>query len=530
VRRVERLASQGAKVMQIVCVSQGSLVRGREFAEVLAQKLGYDLLTRDEVLERAVDEGISVGRLETAIVKRRPMDERLMLEKELYQSFITRLLCERALEGNIVYAGRTGHLLLPGVTHILRVRVVTDMETRINSVMQRLRLTRERAKRYIEQVEDDRARWTRTMYAVDWDFSGFYDLVLNLEQVGVKNAATALCAYAQLPEFHETPASRRALEGLRLASEARLALARDKRTYAASLKVRANEGALSVTYLPKDAALAPVIPEVLAEVEGVRELRCALASTNVLWVQECFDADSPAFEALVQIAERWQAAVELLRVVPAEGCADGSGAAEVPGAGEEVAAASAPGPPALRREVDGGIEDDEVTRPSAPGCDDEGLRRVFQELNRRGIAGSMRSAMSHPRHVSLAIDRTVPYSLVVMGDIFVSRGHAVSQRLTRELSARIADTLRVPVIRGEDLKARYLVGPWQIATLAAYGVGILLAFLLVFTHQVEVLSLLTPQSTAGKVAAAAAVMVFIPAFAYFYGSFAKTLLKLARIE
>lgn len=75
--------------MQIVCVSQGSLIRGREFAEVLAEKLGYDLVTRDEILDMAVDEGIAVGRLETAIVKRRPIDERLMLDKDLYQSFTT---------------------------------------------------------------------------------------------------------------------------------------------------------------------------------------------------------------------------------------------------------------------------------------------------------------------------------------------------------------------------------------------------------------------------------------------------------
>ncbi len=506
--------------MQIVCVSQGSLIRGREFAEVLSEKLGYDLVTRDQVLDMAVDEGVAVGRLETAIVKRRPMDERLMLDKELYQSFITKVLCERALKGNLVYAGRTGHLLLPGVTHILRVRVVTDMETRINSVMERLRLSREKAKQYIEQVEDDRERWTRTMYSVSWDFAGYYDLVVNLEQVGVGNAATALCAYAQLPEFHETPASRRALEGLRLAAEARLALARDKRTYAASLKVRANEGALSVTYLPKDAALAPVIPKVLGAVEGVRDLRCALASTNVLWVQECFDAASPTFRSLVQIAERWQAAVELLRVVPAEGCADAPVEQE----------ASVPPPPGFRREVDGGIEDDAEVEPTRGACDDEGLREVFRELARRGIAGSMRTAMSHPRHVGLAIDRTVPYSLVVVGDIFVSKGHAVSQRLTRELSARIADTLRVPVIRGEDLKARYLVGPWQYSRLAGYGLAVLVAYLVVFAHQEEVLRLLSPDSTAGKVGAAAALMLFIPAFAYLYGSFARTLLKLARIE
>jgi hypothetical protein len=180
--------------------------------------------------------------------------------------------------------------------------------------------------------------------------------------------------------------------------------------------------------------------------------------------------------------------------------------------------------------VDGGIEDDGEAQPAPGACDDESLRQVFQELARRGIAASMRTAMSHPRHIGLAIDRTVPYSLVVVGDIFVGKGHAVSQRLTRELSSRIADTLRVPVIRGEDLKARYLVGPWQVASVAGFGLVALLAYLLVFSNQEEVLRLLSPESTAGKVAAAAFLVLFIPAVAYVYGSFARTLLKLIRVE
>ena len=46
----------------------------------------------------------------------------------------------------------------------------------------------------------------------------------------------------------------------------------------------------------------------------------------------------------------------------------------------------------------------------------------------------------------------------------------------------------------------------------------------------EVLRLLSPETTAGKLAAAAALMLFIPAIAYVYGTFARTLLKLARIE
>lgn len=374
--------------MQLICVSQGSLSAGREFAEQLARKLDYRLLAREEVVDKATDEGIAVGRLEMAVMRRRPLDERLTQVKEHFQAFTTMVLCERALADNLVYAGRSGHVLLPGVTHLLRIRVVTDMETRITSVMQRLRLGRDKAKQYIEQVEDDRERWARVLYNVDWKFAGIYDLIANLEQVGVGGATTALCSYAQLPEFQETPASHNALQNLLLAARARVALARDDRTHSASVKVRANAGALSVTYLPRDAAVAGVIPEVLAELSGVADLRCSMASTNILWVQERFEASSPGFASLTQVAERWGAAVELLRVTPAEGAATPPAPAP---------AVSSPPPPGLQRAVDGGIEDDVPEPPApAPGRDDESLRETYDLLTRRGIAGGDAGGRSQP--------------------------------------------------------------------------------------------------------------------------------------
>jgi cytidylate kinase len=508
--------------MALICVSQGSLSTGREFAEHLARKLDCRLLTRERIVDDAADEGIAVGRLETAVMKRRPLDERLVREKEHFQAFTTMLICQQALEESLVYAGRGGHLLLPGVTHIFRVRVVTDMETRINAVMQRLRLGREKAKQYIEDVEEDRARWARLLYNVDWHFSGIYDLVVNLEQVGVESATTALCAYAQLPEFVETPASRKALENLLLASRARVALARDRRVYTASVKVRATGGVLSATYLPKDARVAEAIPEILGKLSGVRSVRCSMASTNILWVQECFDASSPAFSSLARIAERWNAAVELLRIVPE---------AEDEAAGGFEALAPLPPPPGIQRERDGGIEDDGPSEPSLPqGCEEAGLKEVYEELTRRGIAGGMRTAVAHPRQIGLAIDRTVPYSLVVVGDVFTARGHAASQRMTRELASQLADSLKVSVVRAEDLKTQYFVGAWQIVRLAVFGLAVALVYGLVFTYQREVLQFLTPESGGGKALTAASLLLFVPVIAYLYGNLAKSLLKLVKIE
>ncbi|MEJ2190093.1 MAG: cytidylate kinase family protein, partial [Acidobacteriota bacterium] len=63
--------------MGLVCISRGSYSRGKELAESLAAKLGWDCLGREELVELATDAGIAVGRLEMAVVKRRRFDEAL---------------------------------------------------------------------------------------------------------------------------------------------------------------------------------------------------------------------------------------------------------------------------------------------------------------------------------------------------------------------------------------------------------------------------------------------------------------------
>src|SRR4030042_438309 len=118
--------------MQIICISRGTFSGGKTLAEKTAVKLGYRCLSREVLIEEATRAGVAVGKLEEAMLKPHIFSERLALEREHYHAFSTMFLCERATEGRLVYHGRTGHLLLPGVSHVLRIRVVADMESRIN--------------------------------------------------------------------------------------------------------------------------------------------------------------------------------------------------------------------------------------------------------------------------------------------------------------------------------------------------------------------------------------------------------------
>ncbi len=504
--------------MQIICVSRGTFAGGKDLAEKLASKLGYQCLSREEVTEAATRSGIPVGKLEMAVMGNRPLGEQMAIDKDRFTAFLTATLCETAMREGLVYHGRTGHLVLPGVTHLLRVRVIQDQEQRITSVMERLNLSWDKAGKYVDEVDEDRRRWVRTLYNVDWQDPEHYDTVINLSHLGVDNAATGLVALAQLPEFQVTPAALRTIEDLLLASRCRVALGADQRTHDVAVQVRSQRGRVSVTYLPRQEGRAELIPEVLKNVEGVEEVLCTMASTNLLWVQERFDPESETLAQILEIAGKWNAAVELVKL------AEGAEPATAP----ELEAESQW--PAEREEPEGhgGILED--TSGAEEEVEDEGMNQVHGRLIAAGRAGGQRVVPGGPKDLLGALNRTAPYSLVVVGNVFVSKAETARKRLSREMVGYLSDHLRVPVIGADELKVRYLFGSGQWLRLFIFAALAVAMFLGIITNQREILAFLTHEEAHGRIVATAALLIFVPFFAYVYGSFARYLLRLFRLD
>ncbi len=533
--------------MRIICVSMGTYGGARELAQDLSRKMGYPCLCREDLIEAATQEGIQVGKLEMSTIKPRAFTQRLARERDHYLAFSRAFLCERALEGDLIYYGRTGHLLLPGVDHLMRVRVVLDLEHRIQDLMDKMGLEREKARRYIQEVDEDRGRWARSMYGIAVEEPINYDITVNLQKISVGNAATALMAAAQLPDFQMTPASEKALRDLHLGARARLALARDARTHAAALTVRADEGIVTVGYRPQDSAMADEIPRVLDPLDGIRDLRITMATTNMLWIQERFSPDSRDFERVVQIATKWNAAVELLRLAPEE---------------EEPAMASAPdrgfpadaipeGDPAATVEMipegvssepfNGGIEADEevVVRDSG------GLQATLDELAQVGRAGGGQTVFGDRQRLIESLDRTTPYTLVVLGDLFLGKGHAARQRAVRDLRGFLEDRIRVPIVTADELGPEYLFGKRDAVRAGLFLALAALLFFLVFENQEAVLAFIAntgwyAEATQGsflnrfewlpRLVVSLVIVLFIPLFAYSYGRVASTFLKFIKME
>jgi hypothetical protein len=342
-----------------------------------------------------------------------------------------------------------------------------------------------------------------------------YDIVINTQHLSVHNASSGLIHLAQLPEYQPTPASRQVLEDLLLASRCRLAIGRDVRTASVKVVVKSEKGNVSVTYLPRQAAQAASIPEVIEKIEGIQSLICTVATTNILLLQEKFDPHAESLQDLIRVAEKWNAAVELMRLKRGD-------------APRSEDLQPQPVPPS-GGEYDGGILDEDRVSLE-PEDEDTSLPETIDRLIQVGRAGGSRTLYGEIGDVVRNLNRAGNYSLIVVGDLFLHQPDGVRKRLTRDLISQLSEKLRVPVIETAVLKSHYLFGWRQFASMIACLVLALLVYVLVFSYQTPVLGFITSSSLVGKLAAAAAVGICVPFIAFTLGGFYHNVLRLIRIE
>lgn len=262
--------------MSIITISRGTFSGGEALATAVAERLRYRCVSREVLLEAAWGYGVPVDKLAAAMEKRPPLWERLIGKRTAYFTFVRAALCDQALEGRLVYHGYAGHMVLPGVSHALRVRAIADIEYRIRAAMSHQGLTRKDAVAYIDRVDKERRQWTRSVFDVEWDDPALYDVVLNLSRMSVATACEMVVRLTEREEFQPTAASMKALRDLVLGNRVAATFARDERTRGTDLEVTADDGIVSVTGTTQSPALLEAVAAVAREVDGVRDVRSAV--------------------------------------------------------------------------------------------------------------------------------------------------------------------------------------------------------------------------------------------------------------
>jgi len=210
--------------MPIITISRGSYSHGQEVAEKTAQRLGYDCISREILIETSRDFNIPEIKLFQAIHDAPTFIDRLLPHKMKYIAYIQAAILKNLKRDNVVYHGFAGHFFVKDISHVLKVRIIADMEERIRLVMGRNGLSRHEAISYIQKVDEQRRKWGLQLYGIETADPSLYDLVIHIDRITVDDAVDIICHKVGLNHFRTTPASQQQIEDLSLAAEVKARL------------------------------------------------------------------------------------------------------------------------------------------------------------------------------------------------------------------------------------------------------------------------------------------------------------------
>jgi cytidylate kinase len=196
--------------MGIITISRGSYSRGREIAQKLSEKLGFECISREILLKKSKEFNIPEVKL---------LFNYLKDGKKKYTAFIREAFLEYIQKDNIVYDGFAGNFFTREIPNILKVRIIANLEYRINVVMVRENISEEKARKLIYDIDVERRKWSMYLYGIDTNDTELYDVVLHIDNLNVDDAVEFIFDLAKSPCFLTTPESKKKINSMLLAAK-----------------------------------------------------------------------------------------------------------------------------------------------------------------------------------------------------------------------------------------------------------------------------------------------------------------------
>ncbi len=473
--------------MSLITISRGTFSGGRDLAVRLAEELGYAYLCQEDLSARASHMAVPMERLRDAVLRPPREYEKIAIERDHYLACLTVQFCRQVLAGDLVYFGHLGHMLLPKVPNILRVRALADTEFRLKAVMENLGCGRHEAKEHIQWVDTTRDKWVKFLYGVSWNDPLHYDLVVNLAHTGMESAVSAIRSMAERSEFMFSDHAHHAIRDMYLAARVHCALLSVDETRCPGIHVTSNDRVVNVLYHPRFSDSAGNVARILEGFEGLQDVNVIIAHGVILYIMESCDSETVTYEDIVRISSRLDSGVELM-IVPPNG---------------------------------------EVSSP----IDDSHFGRCLEDLrDRQRFAGWSAFYGTHNNLVT-ALQRRTPYRLVILGNLFSRKAPEVRTRLKEQLENHLADNIPIPVVDSGVLHTYLVTGSRHIYKTIGTAAAAILLITLLLVFQDSILPLLAPTAELHlRLLAVLIVGAATPIFAILFGTFTKNLLHILGLD
>jgi cytidylate kinase len=258
--------------MAVITISRGSYSKGKEIAERVAARLGYECVSREILLEASEHFNIPEVKLVRALHDAPSVLDRFARGRERFEAYIQQAFLEHVQKDNVVYHGLAGHFFLQQVAHSLKVRVIADLEERVRLEARREGISEAKAREILQKDDAERRAWSMHLHGIDTADPRLYDLVLHIHKLEVDDAVEIICHTVGLPRFATTAQSQQALDSLLLCAKVRTAVA--ERWAGADVRVKNGEVFVKVEApLDREAQVQTELQDLARRVDGVDRVR-----------------------------------------------------------------------------------------------------------------------------------------------------------------------------------------------------------------------------------------------------------------
>ena len=112
-------------------------------------------------------------------------------QESLYQ-FQSDAIRKTAERSDCVFVGRTADYILRDYRNVVNIFVTADLTDRLRRVGERLRLSEEAARKFIEDKEESRAAYYNYYTGKKWGHASSYDLCVNSSLLGLEGTAALI--------------------------------------------------------------------------------------------------------------------------------------------------------------------------------------------------------------------------------------------------------------------------------------------------------------------------------------------------
>ena len=230
--------------MSIIIISSDAREIEETIAEKVAEAMDYSRLGNQILADVAEKYQIDPGQLNEAMETTPSLFKKLSARQwRHYLACVEAEVFDRLMADNIVCWGLAAHLYVTGISHVMKVRVLSGNSRGGMEIAEQKGISLEEVQKRRTGELQQRKKWSLAAYNYDETDLSRYDLVINLDQIDPAEAVKTITGAMEYRKFQVMTYSMKCLSNLALAARVDAVLLKSM----ADIKVQVQDGSVVVS-------------------------------------------------------------------------------------------------------------------------------------------------------------------------------------------------------------------------------------------------------------------------------------------